>query len=53
MLEVLEDERDRHLLLLKLEGYTHAEIAEQFDCSKRTVTLRFQRVCATIRNLST
>jgi len=52
MLEILEDERDRHLLLLKLEGYTHAEIAERLDCSKRTVSLRFQRVCATIRKFS-
>ena len=51
-LEALEDERDRHLLLLKLEGYTHAEIAERFDCSKRTISLRFQRVCATIRKLA-
>jgi RNA polymerase sigma factor (sigma-70 family) len=52
MLEILDDERDRHLLLLKLEGYTHAEIAERLDCSKRAISLRFQRVCATIRKLA-
>ena len=32
---------------------THVlEIAERLDCSKRTVSLRFQRVCDTIRKLA-
>jgi RNA polymerase sigma factor (sigma-70 family) len=52
VLDVLEDERDRDILRLKLEDYTHAEIAERLDCSKRTVSLRFQRVCDTIRKLA-
>jgi RNA polymerase sigma factor (sigma-70 family) len=50
--DVLEDRKDRDILRLKLEGYTHAEIAERLDCSKRTVTLRFQRICLTIRKLA-
>jgi RNA polymerase sigma factor (sigma-70 family) len=52
VLDVLEDERDRQILRLKLEGYTHPEIAERLDCSKRTISLRFQRICATIRRLA-
>jgi RNA polymerase sigma factor (sigma-70 family) len=48
VLATLADERDRHLLLLKLEGYSQAEIAEQFDCCKRTVNLRYQRVRETL-----
>ena len=27
----------RELALRKMEGYTNAELAEQFDCSKRTI----------------
>jgi RNA polymerase sigma factor (sigma-70 family) len=50
--DLLEDERDRDILRLKLEDYTHAEIAERLDCSKRTISLRFQRVCDTIRKLA-
>ena len=30
----------------------HAEIAERFDRSKRTISLRSRRVCATIRKLA-
>jgi RNA polymerase sigma factor (sigma-70 family) len=50
--DVLEDDRDRDILRLKLEGYTHLEIAKRLDCSERTVSLRFQRVCLTIRKLA-
>jgi RNA polymerase sigma factor (sigma-70 family) len=50
--DVLEDDRDREILRLKLEGYTHLEIAGRLDCSERTVSLRFQRVCLTIRKLA-
>jgi RNA polymerase sigma factor (sigma-70 family) len=52
VLQALEDERDREILRLKLEDYTHAEIAARLDCSKRTVSLRFQRVCDTVRKLA-
>jgi RNA polymerase sigma factor (sigma-70 family) len=48
VLAILADERDRHLLLLKLEGYSQAEIAERFDCCKRTVNLRYRRVRETL-----
>jgi RNA polymerase sigma factor (sigma-70 family) len=50
--DALEDERDRDILRLKLEGYTHAEIAARLGCCERTVSLRFQRVCGTIRKLA-
>lgn len=53
MLAVLADDLDRHLLLLMLEGYTQAEIAERFDCCKRTITLRYQRVREAIQKRAT
>ena len=53
VLAVLADDVNRHLLLLMLEGYTQAEIAERFDCCKRTITLRYQRVRAIIQNRAT
>jgi RNA polymerase sigma factor (sigma-70 family) len=52
VLDALEDERDREILRLKLEGYTHTEIAQRLDCCKRTISLRFQLVCSIIRKLA-
>lgn len=40
----LPAEEHRQMLLLKLEGYTHAEIAEQLSIAPRTVERRMHRV---------
>jgi DNA-directed RNA polymerase specialized sigma24 family protein len=40
----LEDESLRRIALLKLEGYSNEEIAEQLDCAPRTVERKLARI---------
>jgi DNA-directed RNA polymerase specialized sigma24 family protein len=46
LLDALDDEGLRQVVLLKLEGYTCDEIAEQLGCVTRSVERRLQRVRA-------
>jgi RNA polymerase sigma factor (sigma-70 family) len=47
LLEILKDPELEALVLLKLEGFSNDEIAQQFGYSRRTI----QRMLASIRNL--
>ena len=44
LLAQLEDESLERIVLLKLEGYTNDEIAEQLDCVTRTVERKLGRI---------
>lgn len=44
LLEKLADADLRALALAKMEGYRNEEIAEQFDCSMRTVERRLHLI---------
>ena len=46
LLDCLDEEKLQHLAIGKLEGYTNEEMAEQLDCSVRTV----ERMMARIRH---
>jgi DNA-directed RNA polymerase specialized sigma24 family protein len=46
MLKRLDDESLRELVVLKLEGYANAEIAERLGCGLRTVERKLSRVRA-------
>jgi DNA-directed RNA polymerase specialized sigma24 family protein len=43
-LEALADPELRHIALLRLEGYTSREIANQFDCTERSIERRLERI---------
>lgn len=40
MLHCLGDVELKEIVLLKMDGYTHAEIADRLDCSERTIKRR-------------
>jgi len=40
----LDDPRLREIAIRKLEGYTNAEIAKEFDCAERTVERKLGRI---------
>jgi RNA polymerase sigma factor (sigma-70 family) len=40
MLHCLDDAELKEIVLLKMDGYTHAEIANRLDCSERTIKRR-------------
>jgi RNA polymerase sigma factor (sigma-70 family) len=44
LFEMLDDEDLQRVALFKLEGYTNEEIAQQMDCSLRTVKRRLQDI---------
>ncbi len=44
LLESLEDESLRRIAILKLEGYSNVEIAEELDCARETVQRKLARV---------
>ncbi len=46
LLERLSEDSLRKLALLKLEGYTNVEIADQLDCGERTVERKLARIRA-------
>ncbi len=43
-LEALAAPELRHIALLRLEGYTNREIANQFDCTERSIERRLERI---------
>jgi len=43
-LEALADPELRQIALLRLEGYTNREIADQFDCTERSIERRMERI---------
>jgi RNA polymerase sigma factor (sigma-70 family) len=43
-LEALADPELRQIALLRLEGYTNREIADQFDCTERSIERRTERI---------
>ena len=44
LLSKLSSERDRHIAIGKLEGYTNRELAEKHDCSVRTIEHRLKLI---------
>ncbi len=44
MLEDLDDATLEQIALLKLEGYSNTEIAQQLECSKRTIERKLERI---------
>src|SRR5262249_46343500 len=49
LLHRLDGEGLRELALLKLEGYTNAEIAERLNCGLRTIERKLSRIRAICR----
>jgi RNA polymerase sigma factor (sigma-70 family) len=43
-LEALADPELRQIALLRLEGYTNREIADQFDCTERSIERKLERI---------
>jgi DNA-directed RNA polymerase specialized sigma24 family protein len=43
-LELLDDAQLREIALWRLEGYTNREIADQLDCTERSVERRMERI---------
>jgi RNA polymerase sigma factor (sigma-70 family) len=43
-LEALADPELRRIALSRLEGYTNREIADQFDCTERSIERRLERI---------
>jgi RNA polymerase sigma factor (sigma-70 family) len=43
-LEALADPELRQIAMLRLEGYTNREIADQFDCTERSIERRMERI---------
>lgn len=46
LLELLKDQELREIALLKLEGYSNSEIADQLGCGQRTVERKLARIRA-------
>jgi len=44
LLDLLDDETLRQVAVRKMEGHTNDEIAEQLDCSKRTVARKLETI---------
>ena len=44
LLTALDDDAQRQIALLKLEGYTNREISEQLGCGLRTVERKLTRI---------
>lgn len=44
LLDSLGDDTLRKIVLLKMQGYSHAEIAEQLSCVPRTVERKLERI---------
>lgn len=42
LLDALEDEKLKHVAVAKMEGFTNAEIAQQLDCSERSIKRKLQ-----------
>jgi RNA polymerase sigma factor (sigma-70 family) len=43
-LEALADPELRQIALLRLEGYTNRDLADQFDCTERSIERRLERI---------
>ena len=52
LLKSLGDETLRKIVMLKMQGYTHPEIAQQLNCVPRTVERKLERIRAKWSNLA-